>query len=148
MTLQDLINRVRVYTRDFTGSIFREADIDIFLKESFNRCKVIPELSTLTYPNGKSVEIALIPESHQYLLSLYASSRCLFQDEQDYRAGTLMNEFENKLEELHSLVECGQIVIKDANGIAVSSPLFNGFVVNEYFDVVIPDDEAIFMGGD
>lgn len=144
MTLQELINRVRIYTRDFTGSIYRETDIDIFLKESFDRFSIIPEFSSLSYPLTKTSSITLIPEHYQYLLPIYASSRCLFQDEQDYRAGTLMNEFETKLEELKSLIEGGNIVIKDANGNAIIPVLYEDSVVDVYFNKVIHDDELIF----
>jgi hypothetical protein len=147
MTLQELINRVRTYTRDFTGSIYREVDIDIFLRESFDRFSIIPEFSTLTYPATKPTVVELIPERYQYLLSIYASSRCLFQDEQDYRAGTLMNEFETKLEELKSLIESGDIIIKgtDGNTITISQP--NDYVVDIYFDKGV-DDNDYFNGGD
>lgn len=143
MTLQDLVNRVRVYTRDFTGSIYREADIDIFLREAFDRVTIVPELATVIYPSDKLTEITIMPRAYQYLLSLYASSRCLFQDEQDYRAGTLMNEFESKFEELKSLIEGGNIIIKDANGNAIVPDEYNDFVVNVYFDETISDEDLI-----
>ena len=141
MTLQELINRTRVYTRDFTGSIFREADIDIFLREAFNRVKIIPELKSLIYPATKLVEISVMPATHQYIFSLYASSRCFFQDEQDYRAGTLMNEFEVKLEELTSLIQSGQILVTGTDGLSVEVSSFNDSVVDEYFDKRYSDDE-------
>lgn len=141
MNLQDLVNRTRVYTRDFTGSIYRETDIDIFLKEAFNRFAIIPELSNIIYPNSKTVSITLIPEPYQYLLSIYASSRCLFQDEQDYRAGTLMNEFENKLEELKSLIEGGDIVIIGLNNLPVEILPSNDYVVDMYFEKRISDSD-------
>lgn len=143
MTLQDLINRVRVYTRDFTGSIYREADIDIFLREAFDRVSIVPELATVSYPTDKLSEITIMPKAYQYLLSIYASSRCLFQDEQDYRAGTLMNEFETKFEELKSLIESGNIVIKDSNGNDIEPTSYNDFVVDVYFDKTISDKDLI-----
>ena len=142
MTLQDLINRTRVYTRDFTGSIYRETDIIVFLDEAFNRFSIIPELGNAVCPVSKVVEIELVPKTFQYLLSIYASSRCLLQDEQDYRAGTLMNEFEAKLEELKSLIECGDIIIKDALGNVTVVPPAN-FVVDEYFDKISYDDDDL-----
>ena len=146
MTLQELINRTRTYTRDFTGSIYREVDILIFMEEAYNRFAIIPEFSNLVYDGIKANPVPLIPYRYQHLLPIYASSRCFFQDEQDYRAGTLMNEFETKLEELKSLIESGDIIIKDADGIAVVNSLANGYVVNEYFDATISDEDAISHG--
>lgn len=139
MLLQELFNRTRVYTRDFTGSIYRESDIDIFLKEGFNRFSIIPEFISLTYPASKSDSVTLIPDQYQYLLSIYASSRCLFQDEQDYRAGTLMNEFESKLEELKALIEGGSIVIKGLDGLPIETSSSNDYVVDVYFDKTYSD---------
>jgi hypothetical protein len=144
MTLQELVNRVRIYTRDFTGSIYRGTDIDVFLKEAFDRVTIIPELTNASYPTNSDTEITVIPTHYQYLLSLYASSRCLFQDEQDYRAGTLMNEFELKLDELKSLVDSGAVIIKDADGNAVVNDSLMDGVVDVYFDKTISDDELIF----
>ena len=146
MTLQELINRTRTYTRDFTGSIYREVDILIFMEEAFNRFAIIPEFSTLVYSPIKTTSVPLIPYQYQYLLPIYASSRCLFQDEQDYRAGTLMNEFETKLEELKSSIESGDIIIKDELGVPVETTVPNGYVVDEYFDKRITDEESINHG--
>lgn len=144
MTLQEIFNRVRIYTRDFTGSIYRESDIDVFTQEAFDRFNIIPELVGIQYPSAKTDLITLIPNQYQYLLALYASSRCLFQDEQDYRAGTLMNEFELKLEEFKSLVDGGTIVIKDADGNPIITDNFMDSVTDVYFDKTISDDENIF----
>jgi hypothetical protein len=148
MTLQEIFNRVRIYTRDTTGSIFSEADITIFVEEAFNRFTIIPAFEGLIYPSAKTTQIKMIPVNFQYLLSLYGASRCLFQDEQDYRAGTLMNEFEQKMEEMYNLIEQGQIVIKDNNGLSVVIKSFNDSVVDVYFNKRISDDDIFGTNDD
>lgn len=141
MTLQEIFNRVRIYTRDTTGSIFPETDIIIFVEEAFNRLTTIAELNGLVCPQDKTIQITMIPTRFQYLLALYGASRCLFQDEQDYRAGTLMNEFEQKMDEMHNLIDSGQLVIKYANGVSVAISNFNDSVVDEYFVKRISDED-------
>ena len=141
MTLQEVFNRVRIYTRDTTGSIFPETTIEVFAQESFDRFTIIPEFATLLYPLTKTTQISMIPIHFQYLIALYSASRCLLQDEQDYKAGTLMNEFEMKMDELLNLIEIGQITIKDVNGVPVKITNSNDYVVNEYFDETISDED-------
>jgi len=112
----DLILRVRSYTRDFSNSIFREADIVDYLNEGIDRFKqIVPELKNLTYLLTSTQVPELIPSEYHHLLSLFAASRCFAQDEGHYRATTLMNEFEVKLQEFLSRIESGHIKILDAS---------------------------------
>lgn len=115
-----LVSRVRTLTRDFANSVFREADIVDFIDEGIDRvAQVIPELVGLIHlPLATSVP-TLIPERFQHLLSIYASSRCFYQDERHYQATNLMNEFEVKLDEFKGLVQSGDVVIVDGTGAAV-----------------------------
>jgi hypothetical protein len=115
-----LIQRVRTLTRDFNNSIFRENDIIDFINEGVNRFKqVIPELDGLTDLDANQSVPTLVPTEYHHLLSTYAASKCFFQDDRQYQASSLMNEFETKLDELKNKVENGEVVIKDADGIAV-----------------------------
>ena len=57
-----------------------------------------------------------MPDYKQYLLAVYAAARCFAQDENEYKGGTMMNEFEAKLDELREDIESGKIVIKDESG--------------------------------
>ena len=119
-----LIARVRSLTRDFSNSIFREADIVSFLNEGVERFKqAIPQFrNEVTLENNNS-EPLLIPSYYHHILSVYASSRCFSQDERHYQSTTLMNEFETKIDELNQKIQNGEIVIIDpetGNEIGVS----------------------------
>jgi hypothetical protein len=143
MTLNDLILRVRSYTRDTSGSIFAKIDVVGFINEGIDRIKVIPQLTTLTYLNALTDTTTILPEQYHYLLAVYSASRCMFQDEQDGRAGTLMNEFETKMEELRSKIDNGEIIIKDIDGNAIVITTEMDYIMNEYFDVDVSDEEYI-----
>lgn len=133
MNLQGLINKVRSFTRDFNGSIFRENDVIDFLYEAIDRVRErVPELDKMVYPPDKQTEIALMPNQYHNLLSIYSASRCMFQDEQDYRAGTLMNEFETKLEEMVGRIADGSITILDP---ATGQPIIPAYVEDAVKDV-------------
>ena len=137
----ELISRVRSNTRDFSNSIFRETDIIDYLNEGINRFKqVIPELLGVVPLLAQNQEVILIPSQYQVLLSTYASARCFAQDERHYQATTLMNEFEVKLQELLSEIECGNIVILDTLGVPIVIPLKYNYVDTEaYFGKIYTD---------
>lgn len=143
MTLNDLILRVRSYARDTSGSIFTKADIVNYINEGIDRVKIIPQLIGLKYLVALTDEAILLPKQYRYLLAVYSASRCMFQDEQDSRSSTLMNEFETKLEELRSKIENGEIVITDSNGIPIVTVVDIDYVTNEYF-YISEDDENIY----
>lgn len=88
----------------------------------------------------------MIPEQYQHLLAVYAAARCFSQDERHYQATTLMNEFEIKLEEMKSLIESGQIVIKDpVTGEAITDEYVMDYVdLKPYWGKPIVDDEGVF----
>lgn len=119
-----LIQRVRILTRDLTGSIFREHDIVDFINEGINRfVQVIPELKDLEELNNNTDVPSLIPKQYQHLLAVYATSRCFGQDERHYQASNLMNEFEVKLDELKMNIENGTIAILDGDGNVVENDI-------------------------
>jgi len=141
MTLNDLIIRVRSYARDTSGSIFTKADVVNYINEGIDRMKIIPQLTGMTYLVALTDVAMLLPRQYRYLLAVYSASRCMFQDEQDSRSSTLMNEFETKLEELRSKIENGEIVITDINGLPITVTYETDYVVNEYFDIDSDDDD-------
>ena len=130
-----LIARVRSLTRDFSNSIFREADIVAFLNEGVERFKqAIPQFRNEVTLDNNNAEPLLIPSYYHHILSVYASSRCFSQDERHYQATTLMNEFEVKLEELKSKIESGEIVIKDPEtGEDITTTNTTDYVYDNYF---------------
>lgn len=116
-----LLARTRSYLRDFSGSIFREVDIQAYLNEAIERVKeVVPELRGMTDDVTDGQDLTLMPDYKQYLLAVYAAARCFAQDENEYKGGTMMNEFEAKLDELREDIESGKIVITDENGDVVT----------------------------
>jgi len=135
MNRLQLVNRVRIITRDLDDSIFRKADIYDFLNEGIDRVKQsIQELVGMIYlpiiddTASDLIEPILLPAQFHVLLAIYASSRCFYQDERHYQASNLMNEFETKLAELKALVESGEVVITNVDIIVVEE-----FVEDTYF---------------
>lgn len=142
-----IVSRVRSLTRDFTSSIFREIDIVDFINEAIDRFRqAIPQLKDIEYLLTTTSEPSMIPEQYQHLLAVYAAARCFSQDERHYQATTLMNEFEIKLEEMKSLIESGQIVIKDpVTGEAIEDEYVMDYVdLKPYWGRPIVDDEGVF----
>lgn len=114
MNRLQLIGRVRSLTRDFSNSIFREADIIDYLNESIQRVKqIIPELDKMVDLLSNTDTPTLLPERYHHLLGLYSSARCFEQDERHYQASNFMNEFETKLDEMKASIESGQVKIID-----------------------------------
>jgi len=139
-----LVMRVRSLTRDFSGSIFREADIIDYLNEGINRIKqVIPHLSGMTLLLERESLPILLPEQYHHVLSIYSASRCFGQDERHYQASTFMNEFEVKLDELSSNIDNGIVTIYDTDGVAIVDTNKNDYVVDKYFTKVYTDDEVV-----
>lgn len=135
MILNELIQKVRRYTRDTTGSLFTQEDISDFCNEGIERMKqVIVAFKNVPLLKSNTDEVKIIPEEYQHLISVYSASRCFSQDEQQYQASTYMNEFESKLEELLQKVLGGEVEIKDTEGnvIKLDNTEFDG-VVNVYF---------------
>lgn len=126
--------RVRNITRDLTNSTFREQDIIDFINEGIDRCKqVIPHLAGMVQLLAFGDEPKRLPPEYHHLLSVYASSRLYAQDDRHYQAGTLMNEFESKLDQLLMAIQGGDVIIRDENGVEITVPYKEDYVVNNYF---------------
>lgn len=134
MNRGDLIKRVRSYTRDLSGSIFRTIDITDYINESINRFRGrIPQLKPMTTLLADDVSPIYLPEEYQYLLAVYAASRCFAQDERHYQASTLMNEFEVKLEELFNDINEGLVKLVDPTGAVVDTSVPSEYVKQVYY---------------
>ena len=134
MTLFDLINRTRAYIRDKDGNIFERFDIVDFINEGIDRMSTVSELSNIPYLYDDEDDIKLIPSKYHHLLAIYASARCFEVDERFYQGTQRMNEFENKMEELKSGIEEGEIIILDEiTGEVVQNDLKIDYVVDEYY---------------
>lgn len=136
MTLSDVVNRVRSYTRDTTGTLFSRSDIVDFANEGIDRLKQIVALNNMTYLNNDVDEPILLPSQYHYAIAVYSASRCFTQDEQTSLAESFMREFEGLFALLELGIKEGTIKIFDANGKpCVDENEFDG-VVNVYFSEV------------
>ena len=131
----DIVQRVRMLTRDFSNSIFREEDIIAFINEGIERFQqIIPELENLSYLTTNDSVPEMIPLRYHHLLAVYATSRCFGQDERHYQASTFMNEFEQKLDELNAKIQGGEIEIIDpVTGLPIESDNETEYVKNNYY---------------
>lgn len=134
MNLIELMNKVRRYTRDTTGSLFASEDIQDFLNEGIDRIRAIPELRNMVKLQSNTDEVNLLPDEYQYFIALYGASRCFTQDEQHYQAEQFMSEFESKLFSLEKDIGSGKIEIKDPNGNTIVDTSRFDAVENVYFD--------------
>lgn len=141
MNLNDLKVLVRSYTRDFTNSIFRDADVVLYINEGINRCRqVIPELKGMAKLTVLTQEVNLLPDEYHHLIAVYSASRCYAQDERHYQASTLMNEFETKMDELKQYILNGDVIILDGNGDAVESSNAIDYVdLSAYWESTVSD---------
>lgn len=152
MNRLQLVNRVRSLTRDFTGSMFREQDVIDYLNEAVDRFQmVIKHFEGMLYLEADADSPILLPKRYHHMLAVYSAGRCFAQDERNYQASTLMNEFETKLDELKQLIESGELVILNTDGTTVDADQPAGYVHDNYFtkkqptssppfDVPYPDD--------
>lgn len=133
MTLNELVSRVRSYTRDTTGTLFTLSDVKNFINEGIDKLRQIKVLEGMEYLQSDADTPGLLPSQYHYSLAVYSASRCFSQDEQHYLAQTFMEEFLG----LYSLIELGikegTIVIIGSDGEQISSDdEFDG-VVDVYF---------------
>ena len=112
MTLKTLIDRVRQYTRDTTGSLFTQEDIIAFINEGIDRTKRYKYFKDMVYLENLSDEPILLPSEYHHLLAIYGASRCFTQDEQNYLAQQFMNEYEYKTSEMEQLINDGELIIE------------------------------------
>jgi hypothetical protein len=147
MNRGDLIKRVRAYTRDLSSSIFRNIDITDFINEGADRIKSrVPLLVTIPTLTSDDQIPDPLPSQFHYLLAVFSASRCFSQDERHYQASTLMNEFETKLEELIGAINNGEVIIKDAQGVAITSTNVIDYVTEVYFADEDDEDELGVAG--
>ena len=117
MTLKTLIDRVRQYTRDTTGSLFTQDDVVAFINEGIDRTKRYVYFKNMYHLSALTDEPNLLPEQYHHLLAIYAASRCFTQDEQHAIAQQFMNEYEFKTQELDLLINDGDLVIEGAENV-------------------------------
>ena len=119
MNLKELINRVRQYTRDITGSLFTQEDIIAFINEGIDRTKRYKYFKGMVYLENLSDVPILLPSEYHHLLAIYGASRCFTQYAQHAIAQQFMNEYEFKTQEVELLIEDGDLEIdgydKDSN---------------------------------
>ena len=137
MNFLDLQLRVRALTRDLSSAIFRKVDVTTFINESIDRIQMVLDVfDGMEYLVDDTDVPKLLPKKYHHLLAVYCASRLFHQDEQHYQAGTLMNEFEQKLDDLRTKIENGEVKIIDPEtGLPIPlSEADTDYVTNVYFD--------------
>lgn len=134
MTFADINNYARQLLRDTNRTIFQEVEINRAINEAVNRCRQVKELSLMKKLEASDEVPLFLPEQYHELLALFSASRCFFVDEQFQQSTILMNEFENKLFDLKTAIENGDIIITDPDGNEVDTGETSiDYVKNEYF---------------
>lgn len=133
MTLNDLINRVRSYTRDTTGTLFEYSDVKDFINEGIDRLRQIKSLEGMQYLSVETDVPKLLPSQYHYALSVYSASRCYTQDEQTTFAQTFMQEFEGLFSLIELGIKEGTIIITDESGNTILNETDFDGVTNVYF---------------
>lgn len=135
MTFNDLISRIRSYTRDTTGTLFSLSDLQDFINEGIDKLKQINSLENMKYLKDNQDVPNLLPPQYHYSLAVYGASRCFSQDEQHYLAQVFAEEFNGLYDLIDLGIKEGTIVISDDNGNQINdSNIFDG-ITNVYFEV-------------
>lgn len=136
MNRLELMQRSRSLVRDISNSFFREDDVVNYLNEGIDRiAQRIPIFTAMPYLLNNLQEVTYLPKQWQHLLAIYCASRLCTHDERHYQAGTFMNEFETKLDDLSASIDSGDTAIVDENGNEVKQPFKDQYVRNNYFMV-------------
>lgn len=133
MTLNDLVTRVRSYTRDTTGTLFDLSDITSFINEGIDKLKQIKALENMSSLEDNEQSVDLLPPQYHYCLAVYSASRCFSQDEQHYLAQTFAEEFNGLYDLIELGIKEGTIVITDKNGNVVNDTNDLDGVTDVYF---------------
>lgn len=133
MTLNDIVTRVRSYTRDTTGTLFSFSDVRDFANEAIDRLRQITSLRGMSYLEDEEDVPNLLPPQYHYVLAVYSASRCYTQDEQHYLAQTFSSEFEGLYALLELGIKEGTIKITDDSGNVISDDNTLDSVVDVYF---------------
>lgn len=142
MKLTTLRTRTRRYVRDVAGKRFPLAELDDYINEGVDRLRSYVTLSKMPYVNDTD-EISYLPEQYQYILALYASSRCFEVDHDFYQAEQKRNEFENTFADLIAKIENDEIKIYDEQNVEITTSINPiDYVVDIYFNTTASDTES------
>lgn len=148
MNLIQLKSKVRQYTNDTNSAVFKEDTIRDFINEGIDRLRENEYFyNEVSLPSNDS-ELRVLPSQYHYLLAIYAASRCFDMDERHYQGATRMNEFEQKLEDLLSKIDSGELVMKFTDDQGIEHTIESGYsfdaVSNDYFNESTALDEDDF----
>lgn len=134
MNRLELMQRSRSLVRDISNSFFREDDIVNYLNEGIDRiAQRIPIFTAMPYLTNNLQEVTYLPKQWQHLLAVYCAARLCTHDERHYQAGTFMNEFETKLEDLSASIDNHDTAVVDGDGNPVEQRMTDQYVRNNYF---------------
>lgn len=133
MTLNEIITRVRSYTRDTTGTLFTSSDVQDFANEAIDKLRQITALEKMNYLKDGEDTPNLLPSQYHYSIAVYSASRCYTQDEQHYLAQTFLSEFEGLYSLLELGIKEGTIKITDEEGNVITDENTFDSVKDVYF---------------
>lgn len=144
MKLEDLIYMTRVYARDNNSYMFTDTTISMFINQAIDRLKQYKVFNGMKKLVHSSDVVTHVPEEYQYILALFAASRCFDIDERFYEGTEKRNEFEYYLSELISDVQAGNITISDGEGNAVEdTENAIEYVVDTYFESSTSNEDEL-----
>lgn len=133
------VEDVRRVLNDDTENVWTNTTIKYYINNAISIIKnTVPEYFT-TLVKVTTGDI-LIDSVYEELLVLFATARCLEQDEQDYRAAKQMNEFESRRSEMEEKIYSSSayatiIATADQEYVIDEQELYE-----EYDDVIAPLD--------
>lgn len=141
MNLAELIHMTRVYCRDNNSYMFTDSTITLFLNQAIDRIKQYKLFVDMPYLDNMSDTVKILPRQYQYLLALFASSRCYDTDERFYEGTEKRNEFESLFLDLISEIEAGNVIVFDDAGDEIDDhPNYIDYVTDQYFNISVGGD--------
>ena len=146
MTLSELRELTRLYTRDTNSYLFTESQIDLFLNQAINRLQqAYKGFQGMKKLRDSTDKVNILPEHYQYMLALFASSRLFDIDERFYEGIEKKNEFEQVLEDLISEIQSGNIELTNDDGTAIEdSNTYIEYIKDEYFNFNKYKDDDLY----
>lgn len=144
MTVNELTLKTQSYARSKTGGTFSSLIIMGFLNEAIDQLKSNIVFKNMPYLTTGISEVTYLPTEYQYILALYAASRCFEMDERFFEGTQKRNEFEFKLEELISRINMGDLIIyNELNVVVTDRTNVIDYIVDDYFNTTSTDTEVV-----
>lgn len=135
------ITDVRRVLNDDTTDVWTDDDIIAYVNESLLLIKnTIPEYFDTLVEVTLATDTIIIDNVYRSLVTLFASARCLEQDEQDYKAQKQMNEFEARRVEMEDKIYTSVAYQTKLDAAIVAGTISTDYVKDVYFDNYSDED--------